>query len=360
MFPLLKKIHTIINNSFNASLKILRSAIDSDREEIRKSFQGIKDINDKFIRKFFILDQLTILKNLEHKLDQIQDNIVSAKNNIVHPNILTSQEIEDFGIDFYKLKMLKVGIMTVDSDSLVIALQIPDSFIKTDLRLIIPIPNANNLEIYSEEEYIININGKFFKYQDNVPRKNLRKSKHCIFYNNCKFNFNNNTEIISIGEEIIIVKNAYSENLEQNCDDREFKLNGNYFIVFNNCDLTVRNEEFSNRKIVFRDRYFYPSTKIMNNSNVNANFQNIKIDFVENIKEIKELQFHKNISYGINITLGIIIVVSCFILYFLMKKNNVNINIKNQRVEENCQIDNKGQTSTPQISISEITQKYIK
>ncbi|XP_073820678.1 uncharacterized protein, partial [Musca autumnalis] len=168
----------IINDSLNRSLEHLKIAVENDRKEIESSFKELKEINNNFLNKLFYLDQLSKLKTLEHKIDQIQDNIVSAKNNFVHPSIFTSQEIVKFNIDFYKLKTLKVGIITCTDESLVIAISIPDSFIKTELKIIVPIPNNNKIEIDSDEETIVNISGIAYKYEENVKVKKLKKSKH--------------------------------------------------------------------------------------------------------------------------------------------------------------------------------------
>lgn len=98
-----------INDSLNKSLEHLKTAVDNDRKEIEPSFNELKELNNNFLNKLFYLDQLSKLKTIEHKIDQIQDNIVSAKNNFIHPSIFTSQEILKFKID--KLKLLKAGII---------------------------------------------------------------------------------------------------------------------------------------------------------------------------------------------------------------------------------------------------------
>lgn len=54
------------------------------------------------------------------------------------------------------------------------------------------------------------------------------------------------TSIFSVDNDIIIIKNAFSEKLKQNCDDRELTLTGNYFVILNNCSLTFHNETFLN------------------------------------------------------------------------------------------------------------------
>lgn len=110
---------------------------------------------------------------MELKIDQIQDNIVSAQFNVVHPSIFWTQEIEKFKIDVYKLRMLKVEIMT-----LVTEVQISYGYVK----LFMPIPGKNNLEIVS---------GLNRAYHENDCLRKLKMSKHCIFHNSHNLIFNN-------------------------------------------------------------------------------------------------------------------------------------------------------------------------
>lgn len=319
----------VINNSLNKSLNYLRTAIENDRKEINTSFLKIKNANNEIVKEIIYLDQLTKLKTLEHKIDQLQDNIVSAKSNIIHPSMFTTQEIAQFEIDFYKLKMLKVGIMTCRDNTIVIAVLIPNTYIKTDLKIIIPIPNENKLEIDANDEYIVEIDTMTYTYQENVPLRKLKKSNHCTYHNKCKLTFNNVTSIITLDEETIIVKNAFSENVNQNCDDRKFDLEGNFLINFNNCSITINNQTFENKKFVINERYFYPNNNKfdnLNTSNVNVKFNDIITEHFQNIKQIEELKFHKNVSYGLNITLIIMTIIALILIYFIIKKKNTGIN----------------------------------
>lgn len=351
----------IINNSINKSLEHLKVAVESDRKEIETSFVEIKKSNNEFIKRLFYLDQLAKLKTLDHKIDQIQDNIVSAKNNIIHPSILTTQEINQFDIDYYKLKMLKVGIMAYSDESIIIAITIPDTFIRTDLKMIVPIPNSNYFEIVSNDEYIVNINNMALKYQENVPLRKLKKSKHCSFYNNCKFNFNNVTDLLNIDDESIIIKNALAEPMTQNCDGRKLNLTGNFLVVFNNCSITFNTETFSNKKFMFKEKYFYPDSKQLSTPNVNPKFNNIVTEHFENIKEIKELEFHKHVSYGINLTLTIIVVTVLILLICIVKRNNIKINIKEKTVQNQPERGRGNEAiamSASQNNLEEIVRKY--
>lgn len=346
----------IINNSMNKSLHHLKTAVENDRKEISIFLQKIKNTNNEIVKEIIYLDQLTKLKTLEHKIDQIQDNVVSAKSNIIHPSMFTTQEIEKFEIDFYKLRMLKVGIMTYSDHSLIIAVLIPDNYIKTDLKMITPIPNKNKIEIDANDEYIVEIDNQTFAYQDNVPLRKLKITNHCTYYNTCKFNFNNITSILSLDEETIIVKNVFFEKVNQDCDDRKFKLEGNFFINFNNCSITIRNQTFSNKKFIIKEKYFYPNFNKFENlsiSNVNPKFTNIITEHFENIKQIEELKFHKTVSYGISATLVIIIVVISVVLYCLIKRNNVKVTIKENVATRGSRAELSGSNE-----VGEILKKY--
>lgn len=57
-------------------------------------------------------DQLKKLKFLHDKVNTILDDIASAKYNLFHPSILTNEEFTNYKIDFYKIKLIRMGVMT--------------------------------------------------------------------------------------------------------------------------------------------------------------------------------------------------------------------------------------------------------
>lgn len=145
-----------------------------------KAFDELSKQNNEIIRKSLYLDQMIKLRYLENKINQIQDNIASAKHNIVHPSILTAEEIEAYNIDFYKLKLIKLGIMKYKDELLVIAIKIPQNYIRTDLKLITPLPNKDFIEIEENNEYIVEIENKILTYQEDTMLKDLKTSKMCF------------------------------------------------------------------------------------------------------------------------------------------------------------------------------------
>lgn len=275
------------------------------------------------------------LKYLENKVNQIQDNIASAKHNIIHPSILTAEEIELYQIDFFKLKLIKMGIMEYKDQSLVFAIKIPESYIETELKLITPLPNKDNFEIEENNEYIVHIDKKVYSYQQDTILRDLKISKNCIWNNQCKLKYNNKTRIEILDDETLLVKNAINEELIQNCDDRKITLNKNYFISFYNCELKIFEETFRNQKKIIQDKYFYPSNTFNQTFTKAITFDNIVTKHFENIKEIEELKYHKTISYGINITIFVIIIIIIIIVIMWMKCKNTNIKIVNEKIQEN-------------------------
>lgn len=328
-----------INSYFNDTFTKLKEAIEDDRHKIQETFKEIKEKNNRMAKELFYLDQLSKLKNLEHKIEQIQDNIVASKSNFIHPNIFTNDEILKYNIDFYKLKMLKIGIMNYKENSLIIAIQIPKSYIVTDLRLITPLPNKNFLEIDEEDHFVIEINNKKFEYEDKVALKHLKASKSCIWKNSCKLLYNNKTEIKEIDDETLLIKNGNGEKLIQNCDDRNIVIEKNYFIIFNNCELKIKNETYSNHKEIIKEKYFYPNAKEIGKESVTPlPFQKIISQHFENTEEIKELKFHKKISYGINIVFVILLIIIVIVI-FLYKKPNIKIQNRHTIVTDTHELE---------------------
>lgn len=76
------------------------------------SLSQVQTENNEIIKKVFFYDQLNKLRYLEEKIKEIQINIAAAKCNLLHPAILTKDEIDYFKTDFYGLKLAKVGVLT--------------------------------------------------------------------------------------------------------------------------------------------------------------------------------------------------------------------------------------------------------
>lgn len=335
-----------INDHYNKTLSDLKMLIENDRIKILNSAnqanQDLKELNYKIL----FLDQETKLRYLENKINQILDNIIATKHNMIHPSMLTLEELDTYNIDFHKLRLLKAGVTEYKNQLLIFAIKIPKSYIVTELQIIKPIPNSEGFEINEQDDMIIEIKGKCYQYDENTLLKDLKESKNCIFQEKCALVYNNVTSIEEIDDETILVKNMYNDTMWQNCDKRKINLTGNYLINFNNCTLGIRNKKFYNKKITLLDKYFYPANEIKDMHIKPINFDKIILENMKNIEEIQELKYHKNIMYGTNITITITLIVSilCLIIFIIWKNNKDKIKIINNMKPEASDLKRGGVT----------------
>lgn len=318
----------VVNDHFQDSINLLKSIIRSDRNMTKSVFNDLKSENGKIITRLYYSDILFKLKFIEDRINQIQDSIASAKNHILHPSILTSDEIVDYNIDFHKLQLTKLDALYYKDNFLVIAIKIPLDFFKTDLRLMLPMPNSKFLEIDSDKEYFITVNNIQYKYEENKSLKYLERSSSCTLYSNCKLKYNNLFNIITIDEETVIIKNAKNKQIIQNCDDRNILINGNHILSFYNCEIKIDYNVFTNKNKIVFDKYVYDDNATYNfTENIYLNYKGLGNNSFHNLNEIKELKMHKNISYGINISIIIIFLIIVSVLMFIIKKNQIKIKI---------------------------------
>ncbi|XP_050339389.1 uncharacterized protein LOC126765698 [Bactrocera neohumeralis] len=336
----------VINEHLNRSLNLLKGTIESDRKQIIETLNIINKEENRIESKILYNDEMNKLKFIESKVQEIQNNIAAAKYNMVHPSMLTREEIEKYEIDFYKLKLSKVGVVVYRNDTIIFAIQIPRTFFQTKIQLITPMPNRNKLQIIEKEKFVIKIGENYFDYVENKAFKNLKLSKSCIFSNTCEFKYNNKTSIQEISDDTILIRNAKNDVIKQNCDDRKIVLKNNYIIKFVNCKMEILKQEFKNNKTEYIHTIIYPAEKLNQSYTPKLTFNDIAIKNIENIKEIAELKYHKNVSYGINISLIIIVMVVVAILVIILKKKTTKIKIVNTRTQESSNSNAGGVASS--------------
>lgn len=322
-----------INEHFNRSITMLKDSIKEDRLKIENSINKIQSSYNEIFNNLQFHSLIMKLKILEEKIDQIQDNIASAKYNLFHPSILTAEEIEINNIDFYKLKLIRMGVLIFAEDTIVFAIKIPDSYIHTTIKLIIPLPNENNLEIAQDRELVTEINGIHYTFEQEKLLKDLKISKNCIFYKNCYWVQNNKTLIETLTDDTILIINAKNTSIYHNCENNNnVKLNKNHVITYNNCTLNINNNIYSNKKTEFYDKIIdLPLTK--HDFPRKLTFDEIVLEHIENIKEIKEIKFENEIMlYGGPTILTIIIITVIITIMCIKRKETIIIN---KRIREN-------------------------
>lgn len=302
-----------INHQFHKTFNQLKTIIENDRNIL---LNQINILQKSLTQQNLYLDLLFKIQFIKEKVEIIQDNLASIRHGIVHPNILTEDEIEQYDIDFYKLQYIKLGLAQFKKDSLLLAIKIPRKIKTIQLEIIIPIPNKENKEINHSNEIIFTYNNKTYKYEKLKTLNELSLSKNCIFKNNCELINSKLTEIIQIDEETIIIKNANNIKLNHSCDNRNIIITNHVLIHFNNCTLKILDHNFSNVKQSFQQRFYYPSNQTYNFKN-KITFNDIVIETESNIQKIKELRFHKEFSYILDLIFFVIGIIGAI---FLLKK----------------------------------------
>lgn len=334
-----------INDSFNKTFLNLKALIEDDRklilQSLNTSYQQIKDLSETVL----YLDQETKLRYIENKINQILDNIVSTKNNFIHPSMLTAEELDLYKVDIHKLKLLKLGIMEYKNNFLVFAIKIPRDYIITELQLIKPVPNKEKLEIDEKEELIVEINNKIYNYDETLNLKELKLSNHCMIERKCSLKYNNITSIEKIDDETIFLINMYNDTLNHDCNTKKYQLKGNFLINFNNCTLEIKQNKFYNKKVTIMDKYYYPADNMQIINEKTIDFKKIIIQNENNIEEIKELKFHRNVMYSTNIFIAcVLIIIAGTIMYLYCKSKNGKIKIINNMKPETSDLKPGGVT----------------
>lgn len=329
-----------INSNFNESINHLKNIIELDRNEITRAHKEIVGTEKRLIIQQLKTDQLLKIRILEEKLNHIIDSIALAKHGLVHPSMLTADEIEETQLDFYRLKNIKTGLLKYDNHTLILAIKIPNRYKLVDYKLITAIPNKNKLEVIIDDQLILEINKTKYEYNKLIQyEKDLKIVKNCIESRNCNLKENIVTEIKRIDENTIICKNVKDIVIENYCDDRKIKLEEHCLININNCSIKILNETYENKNLQFVERFYY-------NEDTNYNFTK-PIDFKEillksntNLKYIKNLKYHKNVQYIAGSTIMIIAIIIGISLKFGREHAKVKISIKDketksEKIQEN-------------------------
>lgn len=322
-----------INSYFNETITNFKNIVESDRNRITKTYQMLTEHEKRLFSQQLRLDQMLKIEMLKEKLNQIIDNIALVRLGIVHPSMLTTDEIKTMNLDFYKLKNVRTGLLEHDKNTIVIAIKVPDLYKIVNYKLITPMPTESNLEIVLEDIYILEINETKYEFNGNIQyERELKPLNNCITNNNCKLIVNKQPTVRKIDETTILCKNMCNHEIVNMCDDRKIKLNGNFMLNVNNCSIKILNETLSNRNMKFIDRFFYTDEEA-NNFTENLKFENIDFKNFENLEEIKLTKFHKSLNYinfsSIFIVITILTIVIFVILAILRKHKNMSNNFEN-------------------------------
>lgn len=304
-----------VNDYFNRTLHLLLS---TENAIVRKRNDETNTLNE-ILKEQRRLDAVLKLQILEDKIDILLDNIASIKNGILHPGILLAEEIETFNITIEKLENAKTGIIMTQQNKLFIAINIPVKYKTIPFQLLYPIPDQTLYEIDEAPKYFVKVNGNKYNYHDNkiMYERDLKPLQSCIRYN-CNRKLNKNVEITTINDNVILCKNLYQERIVNNCDERELQLTGHYILSINNCSLEIRNTKYKHTSKLFVENQVFeilPDVKL----------DLLNITNVEEIKRIKQIYLHKNVSIGLNVTLILVITLIVAVLITHVKQKECTI-----------------------------------
>lgn len=331
-----------INSNFNKTFQLIKNTIETDRMKISEQLNAI---TRKTYQDNLLLEQLIKVDLIKRQIDNIQDNLVSARLGIIHPSILTEEEIETYNIDSKKLAQMRLGVASYAHNTIVFVIKIPKMFENFNKKLIVPIANSNKKQIDQDIEFVIEKDSKFYSFENGKTLKELKISKNCIYKGNCIFITSPENEQIKIGENIIILNNVVHKDFNSTCDNRRMSLNGNFFINFQNCSIQVGNEIYNNKANKVFSRFVVPTTNITKKRQKDLTFEDLVINQESNVKEIKELRYQKNVNIGIGVS-------SLFISFLLgmliwmtlcIRKRKYKIRVSN-RIQGNPELNGGGVT----------------
>lgn len=326
----LQTINTInkqveINTNFNESITVLKNTILDDRNKILNFINNIQTHNNDINTRLTYHDQLLKLQYLENKVDEILDNIASAKYNTLHPSILTAEEINKYQIDFLKIKLSRVGVM-IYNGSIILAIKLPINTIQITQYTIIPITNKKHLKIDETIEKIVKIQNKTYSFAENKMLNELKLSNNCIVNNNCKLIEDFDTKIEVVNDGTLLIQNSETISINAKCNEKEttYTILNNTLIEFVNCTITFKEKQYSNKQNIYIEKYYEDKTNINYNFTSKPSFKEIIIKEVENIKEIRELKIRNIISD--TSLIAIIIILSITVIYGYIKINRIQEN----------------------------------
>lgn len=292
-----------INNDLQNSINTLKEVILDDREKITKTLNNIETYNTMLRTDIMYHDQLLKLKFLHDKVDTILDTIASAKYNLFHPSILTNEEFILYNIDFYKIKLIRMGVMTYDTN-IIIAIKIPTNIITTTVFLITPLTNQKNKRIDMSPERVIKIENKTYTYEEQKTINELKLSSNCIIKRNCKMIEDVEFKTKLINEGTLLISNAQDNEIQYNCNNttKSEILRGNFLIEFTNCTVLIDETYYKNSQEIYIQSFANEEEEENSfNFTEKLTFKEIVLKEIENTKTIKRIKIQTIVSNSFGI-----------------------------------------------------------
>lgn len=91
-----------INTYFNDTIQYMKQIIKADRKATENQLNAIGKYENNRYQENLYYDQQIKIQLIRNKIEHLQDNVASARYNILHPSILTDSEIKKYNINFNK------------------------------------------------------------------------------------------------------------------------------------------------------------------------------------------------------------------------------------------------------------------
>lgn len=322
-----------INDFFNETLNLL----SQNQNKISQKYLNLSG-NTKNLMKYQETLEITLkLQVLENKIDQLLDNIASIKMGILHPGILTSEEIKEFNVTIEKLENARTGILRTENDRLLITIKIPTKFIQTPYKLLFPIPNKDFHEISEEPQMFIELDNIKYVMENKIMYKNELKRVQTCLNTECPIRINKNEEIVKLNSNTILGINLNKPEIVNYCNGKKLEMIGNYIINIQNCSLIINNVTYRHFSKEYEDRNIFELFE-RNWDNENSTVQKVVMRHIDNLKEIKEIKFHRNVNFALNgVTVFIIVLAIITLVYIIMSQQRKTYIVNKEIVQETKQ-----------------------
>jgi len=337
-----------INDGFNKSFMKIKEIIENDR---RVFMANLGQANDKeeLIREQAI-EQYTRIELLRHQLEIVQNNLVLASKGGFDPAMLTEEEIDHFKIDSNKLQGIRLGVLKWENENLSLVIKVPAKHVKAEKVLVVPIPNSHKEQILEELETLVYVNGTEYTFEEGRSIFELRPSKNCILENHCKIVTQSKPKTIEIQSDMLIATNMENVTINGTCMAEAKNLVGHYFITYSNCSFVLLGMNFANEFLETEEVFILSPDKPLATEKV-ATFEEIILTQNENLKEIKELHFHKITSTTLgSVSVFAVAIISIVLIVLCRKQASVKVQMTKKNRRSSIRLRSLMRRYPPEIS----------
>lgn len=316
------------NDIFERNLELLKNRTVHIQDQLKQfSTWTTNQLNNVNLQIYYLKYKITLF-DLTYEIDKIIDNVNAARFKIMSRSILDRIEVEQNSIGFYELQELSISIFAKSGENILyIVFNIPIFYkapVFTYYLRTIPINNCTKLDI--PNQIVIRFKDQY--YPESKYVKELKTPINCE--HTCKLiKVSNITSIEEIEKGILFVENFIGE-VKHNCNEKPFKINGNFVINFNNCSVYLNQKLYTNRIVQFEHKLIMSAPIFLNYTKHEVTFEDIKLENSEKLEEIKLIDFnHKRnmLISSISTVVFIIVILVLIYFYFKLKSKTVNVNV---------------------------------